>query len=277
MLRSTFRTRKQVIMSPKKIFTQLLPYGIIVARDRMRTLRSLGFRPSMADWLRTGRLIQCAEGTGLHLLPPGCLPMIQSVVDVGANTGEWSAQVLDLAAPSSLTIVEPDSRALESLRHRWPGRAGITLEACVIGGDDGSVVFNSTRDSTGASVLKPSAEMSRYVGDNWKIERAMELPMKRLDTLCASMKRIDMLKIDVQGYEMEALKGAGETLKKTVFLLIELNYCKQYEGGAEIVEVHECLTEMHGFEIYGLSSPLIIAGRATMSDGLYFNPRLLDL
>jgi len=99
--------------------------------------------------------------------------------------------------------------------------------------------------------------------------------MRRLDTLLAALPEISLLKIDVQGYEKEVLSGAAETLRKTKFLLIELNYMPQYVGGSWLAEIHELLAGKHGFVLVDATKPLRLNGRASMSDGLYVNETLV--
>jgi hypothetical protein len=64
-------------------------------------------------------------------------------------------------------------------------------------------------------------------------------------------------------------------LAKTRFLLIELNYMPQYEGGSWFGEIHELLTGRYGFILVDATKPLRLNGRASMSDGLYVNEKLV--
>jgi len=47
----------------------------------------------------------------------------------------------------------------------------------------------------------------------------------------------------------------------------------QYVGGSWLGEIHELLTSGYGFVLLNASRPLCLNGRASMSDGLYVNPR----
>ena len=46
--------------------------------------------------------------------------------------------------------------------------------------------------------------------------------MKRLDDICRDLKTINLLKIDVEGYELPVLKGGVKTLKKTNLIILEI-------------------------------------------------------
>jgi hypothetical protein len=85
------------------------------------------------------------------------------------------------------------------------------------------------------------------------------------------MAEVSLLKIDVQGFEKAVIAGARETLARTNFLLVELNYMPQYVGGSWFGDLHELLTREHSFVLVDTSKPLRLNGRASMSDGLYVN------
>jgi FkbM family methyltransferase len=193
------------------------------------------------------------------------------VVDVGANVGQWSTMLLHLVRPEKLIIIEPQPLAYEKLEGLFGSNPGIELHRTAIGDREGTTIFQVTRDTTGASVLPPRAEMHELVGQNWTVESSIDVPMRTLDGLLRDTREISLLKIDVQGFEKAALAGATECLQRTNFLLIELNYMPQYEGGSWFGEIHEILTREHSFVLVDASKPLRLNGRASMSDGLYVN------
>jgi len=172
-------------------------------------------------------------------------------------------------------MIEPEPAAFAKLQAQFGGRPGVQLHNVAVGDADGTTRLNVTRDTTGASVLKPRAEMSELVGRNWTVESEIEVPMKTLDALLGEMKEISLMKIDVQGFEKQVLAGARQCLSKTNFALVELNYMPQYVGGSWFGEVHEILTGVHQFVLVDTSKPLRLNGRASMCDGLYVNTERL--
>ena len=240
-----------------------------------RQLRRLGREVTLADFWRSEWLVHLAEISGLALFPPGHWPRLKCVVDVGANIGQWANALLALVSPEKFIAIEPGPAAFATLQERFGKRSNVELHNVAIGGSDGVTTLRVTRDSTGASVLPPRAEMRDLIGSNWAVESEVECPMRTLDTLLAHLSEISLLKIDVQGYEKEVLAGAKQTLAKTKFLLIELNYMPQYAGGSWFGEMHEMLTREYGFILVNASKPLCLNGRASMSDGLYVNEALV--
>ena len=261
--------------SLRKLVKYLLPFGAVEIMRNRRRLRELGRNLSPSDLWRSEWLVHEAEITGLALFPPGHWPRLRNVVDVGSNVGQWANAFLDLVSPEKLIMIEPGPVAFAALQKRFGGRSNIELHNVAIGESNGVTTLRVTRDSTGASILPPREEMRELIGGNWSVQNEVETPMRTLDTLLAALPEISLLKIDVQGYEKEALAGAAETLAKTKFILIELNYMPQYVGGSWFGEMHELLTGEHGFVLVDATKPLCLNGRASMSDGLYVNQQLV--
>ena len=255
----------------RKALKYILPHGLVeIARNRS-TLRDRGGNIGLADLWRSDWLVHEAEISGLDLLPSGQWRNLRYVVDVGANVGQWSTMLLNLVRPEKLVIIEPQPAAFAELRRQFGGKNNVELHNVAVGAENGTAKLRITRDTTGASVLPPREEMRDLIGQNWTVESEIEVPMQTLDSLLVELREISLLKIDVQGLEKHVLAGARGLLRRTNFLLVELNYMPQYVGGSWFGEIHEILTREHPFVLVDASKPLRLNGRASMSDGLYVN------
>ena len=259
----------------RKLLKYLLPHGFVEISKNTRRLRALGGKVSLRDAWRSDWLVHEAESAGLDLLPQGQWRNLRTVVDVGANVGQWSTMLLDLVRPEKLVIIEPQPAAFDRLTQLFGGRSEIELHRVAVGDRQGTTTFRITRDTTGASVLPPREEMQELVGSNWSVQSEIEVPMTTLDVLLRDLSQISLLKIDVQGFEKAVLAGAAACLARTDFLLVELNYMPQYEGGSWFGEIHEILTREGPFVLADTSKPLRLNGRASMADGLYVNVQRL--
>ena len=216
-----------------------------------------------------------AELSGLALFKPGHVEKLRTVVDVGANVGQWSSMLLNLVTPERLIVIEPIPEAFAALQKKFGDNPQVELQNLAIGEREGVETLKITRDTTGASLLQPREEMRAVIGSNWTIASEVQVRMTTLDRLLVDLSEVSLLKIDVQGYEKPVLAGAKQTLTKTKFLLIELNFMPQYEGGSWLGDVHETLTRDFGFFLANASAPQVLNGRASMVDGLYVNPSLV--
>jgi FkbM family methyltransferase len=260
----------------KRFLKFILPGGIVDLVRNRRKLGNIGRRLSPTELFRSDRLALDAEQSGLSLFAPGHVGKLRHIVDVGANTGQWSGMLLNCLTPAKLIIIEPLPEAFAVLQKKFGNKKGVQLHNVAIGERESIERLKITRDTTGASLLQPREEMRAVIGSNWTITSEIEVPMTTLDRLLVDLTEVSLLKIDVQGYEKSVLAGARQTLAKTKFLLIELNFMPQYDGGSWFGEVHQILTRDFGFFLANASAPQVLNGRASMCDGLYVNPNLVQ-
>ena len=213
---------------------------------------------------------------GLTLFPPGYARNLRYVADIGANEGQWAGMLLNCIRPEKLIIVEPIPDAFAVLQKKFGHDRAVDLHNAAIGDHEGVAKLKITRHTTGASLLEPREEMRALVGGNWEVAAEVEVKMTTLDQLLGLLPEVSLLKIDVQGYEKAVLAGAKQTLRKTKFVLIELNFMPQYDGGSWLADIHQILTRDFGFLLANATAPLVLNGRASMCDGLYVNPNLVE-
>ena len=253
----------------------ILPCGLVDLAKNRRKLRDIGRGLAPTEWFTSDRVALDAEQSGLSLFAPGHVGKLRNVVDVGANTGQWSGMLLNCVTPEKLIVIEPLPDAFSVLQKKFGNNRHVQLHNVAIGERESVETLKITRDATGASLLQPREEMRAVIGSNWTITSEVEVQMTTLDRLLCGLEEVSLLKIDVQGYEKSLLAGAKETLPKTKFLLIELNFMPQYDGGSWFGEVHQILTRDFGFFLANTSAPQVLNGRASMCDGLYVNPNLV--
>ncbi len=260
----------------KRLLKFILPSGVVDLVRNRRKLSNIGRRLSPGEWFSSDRLVLEAELTGLALFAPGHVQKLRTIVDVGANIGQWSSMLLNCISPEKLIIIEPLPDAFAVLQEKFGNDRRVDLRNVAIGEREGLETLKITRDTTGASFLGPLEEMRAVVGSNWTVASEVQVKLTTLDRLLVDLPEVSLLKIDVQGYEKPVLAGARQTLARTRFLLIELNFMPQYDGGSWLGEVHEILTREFGFFLANATAPQVLNGYAAMIDGLYVNPNLVQ-
>lgn len=147
------------------------------------------------------------------------------IVDVGAYEGEWTRMVSAIWPHSRVLMVEPNSSKKDLLKGQCQsGRVELVTE--LLGSTDGQVVEFNVME-TGSSVYSEQSDVARIVEKR---------KLRALDTLVGG-RRVDLLKIDTQGYEMQVLKGAEGILQHAEVVLLELSLIEINRGAPLIAEM----------------------------------------
>lgn len=133
-----------------------------------------------------------------------------AVVDVGANIGVFSLWAAGrIGSAGTLTAVEPNPQTYALLEQNT---AGATIHRVGCGEEAGDVDFHYVpgKLSVGSILERPDRT------------ETITVPVRPLDDLLADHGPIDLLKIDVEGFEREVLAGAPETLARTTRVALEI-------------------------------------------------------
>jgi FkbM family methyltransferase len=150
------------------------------------------------------------------------------VFDVGANLGQSVAIFRRLLPDSTLHSFEPGRKAFRELKAVSRGLRNVHLINAAVGSVSGRRTLRENEYSEMSSFLRPSsAAWGAVVAER-------EVEVTTLDTYCAEhgIERIDLLKIDTQGYELEVLRGAAGMLAagRVGLVYMEVTFCDMYEG-----------------------------------------------
>ena len=146
------------------------------------------------------------------------------VLDIGAWVGTWTMKINPFCG--RVIAFEPDPLHYECLVQNVPEEVE-THQLAV--GNDKKMISLSEDNFTQAK---------RVVGEG-------NIPMVTIDSL--NFTDVDLIKIDVEGYEMEVLKGADKTLENVKYLMIELNNNSKKYGSSNL-EIEKYLRKK-GFRI----------------------------
>lgn len=193
---------------------------------------------------------QAIDDTMLSLVKRGFKPT--HVVDGGAHMGSFTKSVRELFPDAVFHVVEPQPacrQVLENLIAEMPSHTILHRVALCSSELDGETVMlaaDPNASSTGAHVL-PSKEQRQ--GPSVSVRgRALD---RLLERFIGPQDRI-FLKLDLQGYELEALRGATRILALTEVLLTEVSfYAQAYEP--PISTLMRYLSD-HGFELYDVAT-----------------------
>ncbi len=254
-------------MNLRHFFRDLLPHSLVERQRTLFRLQRLGLSPSVSD---TARYAAAANVCRFDLWPQFLRDARDwTLVDVGANGGDFIRGATLLAKPAAVVAFEPLPACQQMLAPLLASTPTGQLVRAAVGSASGEVELNCTGNTKMSSVLRPQSGIEgSYPDGDYAVVQKLKVPVVRLDDILAPDTRIGLLKIDVQGYEMEVLRGAPCTLGQTQALLVEINYAPHYEGAVSFDEVHTFLRNA-GFQLHGISAPYGDERRPLWADAMY--------
>ena len=172
-----------------------------------------------------------------------------NALDIGAYDGAWAEQLKRAFPAARIHCFEAQDQmepALKGLTERHPD---IGFTKALLGSDSSRVVEFHVQDtkhgSRGSSIYKETTGFET---------RVVAMPIQTVDEILEGVRfpPVDFIKIDVQGAEIDVLKGAVEAMKTAEVLVTELSLVDYNEGAPLIHEVMSFLAE-HGFVLYEIA------------------------
>jgi FkbM family methyltransferase len=177
------------------------------------------------------------------------------IFDVGANTGRAARFYLKHFPRASVYSFEPFQQSFEALRA--DGRlASVKAFNVALGSKSEEAILHSFKGSELNSLLALDSKASTFLGaDQLEPRQEVSVRVSTLDDFCEehSIRRIDILKIDTQGYDLEVLRGGRDLIasRRVRVIQVEANFVSLYCGQPSFGELVEYLSEA-GYGLVGL-------------------------
>jgi len=201
------------------------------------------------------------------------LGKVDTLVDVGAGVGAFLGPALEYYQPSKYLAIEMLPERATYLSKRF-GYAHVCHHAV---GETSTydVSIQRTVSPDSSSLLKINPESQKWYDimphgfDQYVNESVC---VTTLDKLVSERWTVDLMKMDVQGYEGRAIRGGKDTLRRTRALIIEVLFCQHYEGQSTEGEIYTLLTDL-GFRFERWLSNDWNGTIHLQGDALYVNTR----
>ncbi len=173
---------------------------------------------------------------------------VNGILDAGASDGRVAKRFTRLFPDATAYLFEPNPAYRDALVTLADHDARYKPFHCALSDRRDELTYYETESLGGCSLFKPVDEQAKRVStvpattiDQWSREQG-DPP-------------IELMKFDIQGAELAALRGGERVLETSVLMIyIEVWFNRVYEGGAIFSEVDLLLRE-RGFELYNLFSP----------------------
>lgn len=194
----------------------------------------------------------------------------RSIIDVGANRGQFALLAARRFPNASLTCFEPQARPRRILSHVMADHPRVRLVDHALAASSGTSVLHITHADDSSSLLQTTKlQVDTFPGTH--VVDQLPVTTTRLDELSYldDLDRPTLLKIDVQGTELEVLTGARRMLDRVDSVLVECSFVELYEGQALADEVISFL-HGHGFRLAHMVAPTLADdGRIVQADMVF--------
>ena len=212
-----------------------------------------------AIWLAKNRFL--TEGVAL-------------IADVGGGTATTASLFSKHFPNQDIYVFEPIKTNFQEIQKAAARTNRWQLVNKAVGSQVGTTEINISERITASSLLEMDSNIGGVYGDLLKTQRKETIEITTLDATLPSNKPVDILKMDVQGFEMEVLKGAEKTLLRTKIIVLEINNHDGYRGGPTYFEIDAYLRQRN-FQLFDLLPNLRENGKLLDWDAIYVNSTLL--
>ncbi len=185
----------------------------------------------------------------------------RTVIDVGANTGQFAVAAAKLLRPNTIYSFEPVSECF-ALLERNVRDLNVKTFRLALGDGHYEIPLHVTCGKSASSCLRPMADFQSSFREA-RVAATVTVKASTLDRELGNVEFMSptLLKLDVQGYEAQVLGGAQKLLKRVEWVVAETAFVARYEGETLFPEV------LHMMESYGFRFVRPIASSAHVETG----------
>jgi FkbM family methyltransferase len=186
--------------------------------------------------------------------------------DVGANRGQTIEKFRATFAHPVIHAFEPGRGTFAELQRRMAGIPDLHLNNVALGERAESRTFFDTDPPDMSSLLEQSVDAWGEVKGKYPVE------VTTVDDYCAArgIDRIDILKSDTQGFDLDVLKGARRMIEARAIRLIfmEITFSDMYKGSPRVDEIYAYLADRR-YALVSFYDFYYQRGRAGWTDALF--------
>ena len=195
---------------------------------------------------------------------------LKTVVDVGANRGQFALLIRNCYPDAEIFSFEPLAAPAEKYSCVFKDDIKTKLFKVAVGQTKETKSMHVSKSDDSSSLLPITSKQNElFPGTAEDHEETVSVDLLENNVSVDQVKSPSMLKIDVQGYELEVLSGSLTMLSCFDFIYVECSYVELYEGQALAHDVVSVLAD-NGFQIKGIYNTAYDAeGECIQSDFLF--------
>jgi len=177
---------------------------------------------------------------------------IRTVLDIGANEGQFAAAVRKVLPSARIFSFEPLDAPFRKLRDAHRGDGNFEAFHVAVGSHAGEADFAVHGSSATSSMLEPTERFSRIVPTTAARTR-VKVPVVTLDGWAAQrdLPAPLLVKMDVQGFEDHVIRGGSQTLTRAAIVISEVSFAGLYQGQPLFEDILDLMRPL-GFRCGGM-------------------------
>ena len=168
------------------------------------------------------------------------------IVDAGASTGIMTKMFAERFPELQIYCFEPIQQTFKELTENTAKYKNLILINKALGSSPGLSVIHILDRISSSSILSVSEKIDDpYFAEALKEKKTENITISTLDIEIPSDKNIAIMKMDVQGFELEILKGGQSTLRRTDLIVLEMQNHDYYRNAPMYYDLDKFLREQH--------------------------------
>ncbi|AZN38502.1 FkbM family methyltransferase [Paenibacillus albus] len=197
------------------------------------------------------------------------------IVDGGANSGQTVDIFLEHFDSPIIHAFEPIPQLAEELERKYAHKGNVIIYNNALGAQNCEASFFINENFATSSLLQPSDEsvIKKQLNSDLKPINSIKVNQLRLDE---TVSVVDILKLDLQGYELEALVGSEKLLENVKAILVEVEFIRIYDGQPLFNDIDSFLKSkgfmlMHLYNLQNKETNCLWFGDAVYLNKQYFS------
>jgi len=167
---------------------------------------------------------------------------IRGIIHIGGHHGQ-EFKTYEENNISNVVFFEPVPTTFKILEQNVGDKA--IIHNVALGNENKKIemFIETANQGQSSSILEPGIHTRQY--PHITFDSKLEVDMVRLDDFLTDSNKYNFINIDVQGYELEVMKGAVRTLENIDYIMSEVNRDEVYINCSKVDELDKFLAEFH--------------------------------
>lgn len=195
---------------------------------------------------------------------------IKTVLDIGANTGQFAKEIRGKLPQAKIYSYEPIKESFNKLNENMAKDKNFKSFNFALGNKNEHLEMNKSDYTPSSSILKMSG-IHKTLFPHTKENQPERIEVKKLDDIASSLSFENeiLIKADVQGFEDKVIEGGKETFKRAKILLIETSFVELYENQPLFADIYEKLKNLCFTYKGSISQKINKKGEVVFEDSLF--------